>query len=385
MEETRPTTHENNGGEQQPVDVETQQFTTKGGTSKEEVSSAVPDNPLPTKAISLNVNGKLIKGEIAGIFGKKDELEEAWEQGQANRYNDEDNLNPKGLFTLRNFKENRKKKLPASRAKYSEGQMEIMRDPKCVEHIEDIIRGSCVCSRTKFQYLENILKDSFKNQFQFEEDYHTGGSPSKKARAEQSMKMFGTNIGDDPYEFQRHHDYGSTFEKYGSLLSDDKYARLVGEGTDGAEQYGRTMIEFKPSIKRRTTYCLGDSLGSDYVLPQLINGRFDCATKAIGASRNVSRTKALNAKNIDELRPALGLYDHYIELQMHGKVTADDIDNITARSESWRTPEGKRVAKLAKEKGIKIFSVDPWKETISEVGIDDNGNLTFFNVEHRGE
>ena len=381
--EPRPTTHKNNGDEDQPVDVKTQRFSKKPDTV-DSVREKIP--PTVPSLGNLRINDKAaFKPAFLNAFKMGKDKEAEYQAHKGERYADYDYLSDQGTVTLRNFKQNREEKIESGAFKpLTRSQREIMRSPECVEHIENIIRQSSLCCRCGFEYLENVLTDQLKNQFQFGDEWHTGGSSNKAARARQSSFSFGTEIGDDPAVFFEHHEYGETFEKYGSLLGNDKLKRFSGDQTDRAIQYGDSLIEMKPGMKRRTTYCLGDSLSSD-ALPQLINGRFDPYTRAWASNEWSDPYYVMNATNAKELSRCLGV-DTYIELQFHGKVTADDIDNITASASNWNTERGKKVAKLCKEKGIRMFSVKRNRlsgadATIMEVDVDDYGNVIFKEYE----
>lgn len=302
----------------------------------------------------------------------------------AGRYDDYDNLVGDFTFTLVNFKKNREKRAKDGRFgfgidPYSPVAKTINDNPEVRTHIEDILRdNSAYCTNCDHAYVLDIIENGLKNQFAFIDDDHTGGSTSKSGRARWSKKMFGTDIGDDPEEFYSHHDYGETYEKYGCLLQKDPLERL----DNSAHSYGDSIIEFKPEIRKRTTYTFGDSLGTTCA-PQLIGGKLDNGVFCDSYINHPSRDDIMKWKTPADITKGYDL--SYIEAQYHGKVDGSDIDNITMRMRHWSSDEGKLVLQACKKYGIKAYTsyIDPEtrKKRLGIADLDEKDNVVFHDSE----
>lgn len=371
----RPTEHDDQWGNKAPVDPVTQRYVKKGegtGGIDEARKEFEPEGLKKIETVKLNSGIVFKKQNFLNAFGKNDK-EALYQAHKDERYADYDYLNDQGIFTLRNFKNHREKGVKGLNLSYS--QKEIMDNPELVRHIEDIIRESSIVSRVPFDKIVNVLENGLLNQFATKS---TRGAFAPSWRARTSRALFGTEIG-TASEFDRHMEYGSTFEKYGSLQAPDLLDRVFGETRDGAGWYGRCFVELKNSVKRRTTYTIGDSLDSD-AFPQLINGRFDFGTDTTGYSRSsVDEYKIAKAKNITELMRAFG-EGSYIELQFHGEIKPSDFESLTIPSDLWSKPRGIEIAKLCVKHGIKMYSAKDYNDgtrrtSLAEVSLvkDENG------------
>lgn len=390
---SRPTEHNDQWGNKAPVDPVTQQYVKKGETSAEpsgninELRQEFEAKKKKVETIKLHSGIKLKKQNFLGAFGTNDK-EAEYQAHKAEPYADYDYLNDQGIFTLRNFKQHREEEIRKRKQWLTPDEEEIMYDPELLEKVEKTLRESSMCCRIDFNYIEDVLQTELKNQFYWYKA-HTGGCPSPTGRAEASHKMFGTEIGGSSgSRFDSNREWGRSFEKYGSLLSNDLIDRFGGDGTDAATGYGDSLIEFKPSIRRRTTYTLGDSLGSN-CLPQLLGGRFDFFTAA-HTWGDADADRLRNAQTTRQVSKALGA-DTYIELQYHGHVTAQDIGNITADWNRWGEPQGKRILEMCKALGIKCYSYKARYNadktglirSVAEITLNDDGTLSLSNMQER--
>lgn len=299
------------------------------------------------------------------------------------RYDDYDNLSGGFAFTLKNFKENRERRAKEKDfGEISPGSPKdkLIRDPEVRIHIEDIIRdNSAICINCNFKYLNDIIKDGYKNQFSFEGS-HTGGASDKASRARQSHKMFGTDIGDidKSDEFYEYNGWGEHYEKYGCLLNKNKLERISSR----ASCYGDSIIELKPSIKSRTTYCFGDSLYTDCA-PQLIGGKLDRGVFAQPGYKVPDKEMVEKWKTPKDIYQGFEIY--YIETQFHGSITSSDIDNIMAPLRHWKSSEGKKTLELCALNGISAYSSyndEKGEKRLCRLDIDkDSGDIVFHDDE----
>ena len=77
--------------------------------------------------------------------------------------------------------------------------------------------------------------------------------------------------------------------------------------------YGQIRVEFKDSVRDRTTVSFGDSLGEAYIPAPLNKVHVDAVVKS-------------SKQDID--RP--WRTSEYVEAQIHGGVTADDIERVSS-------------------------------------------------------
>lgn len=304
--------------------------------------------------------------------------------GEKGRYDEYDNLIGDFTFTLTNFKKNREERSKTGLrfgdiSSFHKDAILIDTNEEVRTHIEDILRdNSAYCTNCNSEYVLDVITNGLKNQFAFIDCEHTGGSSSKSTRARASNRMFGTPVGDDDgHDFSSHHDYGEKFEKYGCILEKNPLARIE----NSAHGYGDTIIEFKPDIRKRTTYTFGDSLGGNCA-PQLVGGKLDHGVFADYTPNIVTEEKVMSWKTPGDIRRGLGVC--YIEAQYHGNVGGSDISNITMMRRKWGTEEGKKIYEACKQYGITPYTSyldESGKKKLGRVDEDSSGKLIVLDNE----
>lgn len=208
-----------------------------------------------------------------------------------------------------------------------------------------------VRSRIDQGTMEHVIKDGkLKTQIEldFEARQGTGAPPARsggmldpRERADASEEMFGTNrrtISPRDYEF------------YGYIADEDLVTDFAGE--NALSSYGSSTLQFKPEIRKLTTFTTGDSLGSglvpsylDEITPSWDSGRWSRSELLTHAKK---RTPTI-AKLVGEAQC------NYLEAQLHGGVTIDDVESfIIGPKDFKRSGINKKVCEALDKKGIKI-------------------------------
>lgn len=157
------------------------------------------------------------------------------------------------------------------------------------------------------------------------------------------------------------------------------YGYLGGKNLDGAahadvaDAYGSISVKLKSEVKDRTSFTGSDSFKSGIAsklddpsaasLASVTRFGYDLNDKNVPAHlRSMSEQaqkgqlqKAANAKSIDDLNQLAPTGKKYIEAQVHGKVTPDDIAEIHFKPRSTNDRPTPEIAKLAKDKGIDLY------------------------------
>jgi hypothetical protein len=368
------------GGEKPGGGNKLQPYDSDGKWTKKADGGAAPDGA----ASSAGQGGSSAKPKLGKLNGWFSSRYKGFQRqntvaGEKSRYDEYDNLNGYFSITLMNFKKNRE-----ARAKHPNTFGDILSDDEDAVlvdtnervriHIEDILRdNSAYCTNCDFEFILDVITNGLKNQFAFpDEPYHTGGSADKAARAKASHRMFGTPIGDPSgRDYFDHPEWGERLEKYGCLLDKDPLARIE----NSAHGYGDVIIEFKPDIRKRTTYCFGDSLGGRCA-PQLVGGRLDHGVFADFAPREVTEEEAMGWKTPGNIRNGFDV--RYIEAQYHGDVTGSDIANIMMMRSQWSTNDGRKIFAACQQYGITPYTsyLDGFgKKKLGLVTTNGNGDL----------
>tara|TARA_Y100001963_G_scaffold65896_1_gene91740 strand:- start:4544 stop:6328 length:1785 start_codon:yes stop_codon:yes gene_type:complete len=187
--------------------------------------------------------------------------------------------------------------------------------------------------RVKKGTLTKILKDGrFKSQFETES---SGGTYSPRIRADYETKAFKYNENLNPKDRPI---YG-----YASPTKEGVYKnpRDPKSTFDPVSMYGRIRIRLKDRARNRATITFDDSLGSiDYLLPSPMN---NASQKSLFLTKDISgMMDSLETQDVDNSR--------YVEMQVHGGVTTDDISKVFFPADFDVTPELKE---QLKKKGIK--------------------------------
>jgi Protein of unknown function (DUF3626) len=225
--------------------------------------------------------------------------------------------------------------------------------------LNKIITNAEIFIRCKSNALEKILEDRFKTQF---ETKRSGGKLSKKART--SAEKNGMNYdADSPVEMRPIYGYWGDKGKH----NDDDAANY---------DYGPVVIRLKHKAKERATFTRQDSL-SALAAPPGVRGEYTPflgVTPALKQNAGVlgqgweglknplqpnTQVKILEkAETIADLREVFNYTNPiamqrkvYMEAQIHGQVTPDDIEEIIFTKGT--KPSQKAIA-IAKSKGIKI-------------------------------
>lgn len=198
---------------------------------------------------------------------------------------------------------------------------------KLLSMIESTVKSSRVAMRVPPSIVEKILDEGIKNQHQ------TGSSQglfNPKSRKEAEFNMFGL-LDDTPAE---------DYPVYGYLEQCDpelKNYSVVG--------YGDARITFKDSIKKRTTFTVGDSLfqaRDRSVMPAPIEEPHLLTID--GNAEILLHVVKGKTPRITNPSNAVG----YFEAQIHGKVTVDDIARIDFGTYAYVDDEVKQRLKAMK-------------------------------------
>lgn len=250
-------------------------------------------------------------------------------------------------ITLTNFEEHSKKwKEEVIDSILTEEEQVALR-----RKIRNIVDNSEFSMRYHNENLESLLNSNkFMNQF---ETGTSGGGLSEEYRMKASKNLFGHKL--KKKEF-------INSEKYGYLSSKDFMKDYMFNSRGyGTSQYGDVIIRFnKEKIKNNVTYTLDDSLGIG-VTKVSVAGDFD---SNLGLGIDKARLKTyykgiLELKDTDsaieltkKLRETNARF-RYFELQYHGNITLDDVDEICFTDD---LPSEEIIKKL-KNKKIKIFRI----------------------------
>lgn len=223
--------------------------------------------------------------------------------------------------------------------------------------IKELMDSNEFSIRVDSNILEKILDDGkFKNQF---ETNTSGGTLSLEYRKKATKQLFGT--GNKRFK-------ASEREKHGYLGCKDF---VEDRHSFNVDQYGNCIIHFdKNKLAGRVTYTIDDSLGF--------------AINKMTVAGNVDKPSACGIRNdrlkqiadiFKESKDNLNLSDfvedaniRYIELQYHGELNADAIQEICFISDEGATVNDEILQRL-KEKGINLFRMDGdwYEETIVKI------------------
>lgn len=208
---------------------------------------------------------------------------------------------------------------------------------------KDYLEKGAFAMKIKSEYMDNVIKDWFKNQF---ETHTSGGAFSPTSRAKASCSMF--SIGDMK---------GYEREKYGYLASPEV------SNSSGPSWYGSDCtIRFKKDrLKGRITYTLRDSLnaGAAYggIYPgDAFNPNID-PTSLSGFDQDMTKEEAkkfiqkAGTLHVPPDSPSEAS-NEYIELQYHGPLTIADVESVVL-SEVHKVSH-ENIEKM-KKLGIKVY------------------------------
>lgn len=259
------------------------------------------------------------------------------------------------------------------------GKQTVEAAEKNVQRIMDDPNTSVFVRVGSTDTLEKILGDRFKTSAELGVDTHQIpylNDGYQKARNRVEAKTLG-------------------YDEKGTAPADRPiYGYLGGNDLNGAshndvsQAYGSIAIKLKPEVKDRTTFTGSDSFKSG-IASEIKN---DGTPPPPNAASLTSSTRhgydredlpkhypsyykddsadggqlreAAKAKDIDELAPKLALTGNaYVEAQVHGKVTAQDIGEIHFTPRGVNDRPNKAIAQFAKDNGVDLYvngkKVDP--------------------------
>lgn len=257
--------------------------------------------------------------------------------------------------TLENFEQTRDANIKAKFNWLRPAQIEKVRT-----YTEKAIGQSVARSRIDADTMKMVMTDGkFKTQIelQYERDMGknvkvtSGGMNAPDSRRKASMELFGTkhNVIDR-----------RDFEYYGYMFDDDFAADFMD---NGPRSYGSSTVQYKASVRGRTTFTCGDSLGNSYV-PSYVED----ITPSWADYDTLNMEKPTHAHpKIKDLLKDSG--SSYIENQVHGGVTLDDIESFVYGPDDLKYKGiDKAMVKALNERGIKVGMVTelpspPWTKT----------------------
>jgi len=240
------------------------------------------------------------------------------------------------------------------------------RDAKPLEaarvYTEKAIDQSVCRSRINSETMKMVMTDGkFKTQIElkYEQDLGkkvsvtSGGMNDPDERREASSKLFGTK-----HTVIDRRD----FEYYGYQFDDDFAADFED---DGPRSYGHSTVQYKSSVRGRTTFTCGDSLGMGYA-PSYVDEVTPC-WGSYDTEQMADIAKVKPHPTIKDLLHDSG--SSYIENQVHGGVTLDDIESFVYGPDDLKYKGiDKELVKALNERGIKVGMVTeaskaPWGKT----------------------
>ena len=209
--------------------------------------------------------------------------------------------------------------------------------------------------RYKREDLESLTKtNKFMNLF---ETGTSSGVPNTNARMVASRNLFGHNLEKETFIFS---------EKYGYLSSKDFLEDIdFFSKRYGTSQYGDIIINFnKDKIKDRITYTLDDSLlagATKAVVPGDFNKNLSLGIDKYNLKKYYESLKSLSESDdaislTKEIKKENGFF-RYIELQYHGDITLDDVNEICFTNDLPKED----IIKILKDKNIKLFRLEDGK------------------------
>ena len=247
--------------------------------------------------------------------------------------------------------------------KYSKNWKNEVIDKILTEEEQNLIRkkmknveeNSAFLMRIPSTSIDNLVqKNKFMNLF---ESGNSGGVPNIEARMKVSKNLFGHNLDKESFV---------SSEKYGYLSSKD-FLRDIEffSKRHGTSQYGGIIIKFnKEKIKERATYTLDDSLLAG-AIKAVVAGDFN-TNLSLGIDKYNLKKYYGVLKNLSESDDAISLtkeikkengFFRYIELQYHGDITLDEVNEICFTKD---LPE-EDIIKILKDKNIKLFRLEGGK------------------------
>ena len=221
--------------------------------------------------------------------------------------------------------------------------------------IKNIEENSDFLMRIPSTSIDNLVqKNKFMNLF---ESGNSGGVPNIEARMKVSKNLFGHNLDKESFV---------SSEKYGYLSSKDFLKDIeFFSKRHGTSQYGDIIINFnKDKIKDRITYTLDDSLlagATKAVVPGDFKDNLSLGIDKYNLKKYYEVLKDLSENNdaislTKEIKKENGFF-RYIELQYHGDITLDDVNEICFTKD---LPE-EDIIKILKDKNIKLFRLEGGK------------------------
>lgn len=291
--------------------------------------------------------------------------------------------------TMSNFFLHRKEWIPTRAREWRITQTQYDNSKAMAPIMKQVIANSNITVRVPwyneeydtYPFLSILENGDFKNQF---ETHTTKGADARSIRFNGSRKMFGHTLTDM--------DLGKDLEKYGCLQS--KNVSSFFKDYNGASQYGEfSFIMKRKNLFDRTTYCIGDSGPGKSILPQKLGADFDifaCADgddycNSFNNKDSIQNHFERNLQTPSDL--AMGMaYSGYVECQLHGKVTLEDVKSIVVRStKSSFVSEHQShlldILKRCKEFGIKLMVRKDDRTGLEEINLDDSGNIYYTNYE----
>ena len=221
--------------------------------------------------------------------------------------------------------------------------------------IKNVEENSTFLMRYKSQYFEKLVEtDRFMNLF---ETGISGGVPNIEARMKVSKNLFGHNLDKESFV---------SSEKYGYLSSKDFLKDIeFFSKRHGTSQYGDIIISFnKGKIKDKITYTLDDSLLAG-ATKAVVAGDFN-KNLSLGIDKYNLKKYYESLKSLSESDDAISLvkeikkenrFFRYIELQYHGDITLDDVNEICFSKDLPKED----IIKILKGKNIKLFRLEDGK------------------------
>jgi len=226
---------------------------------------------------------------------------------------------------------------------------EFFRDyeDKVTEMQEEIIDTSKIFTNTDPESALQILKDGrIKNQFETGKSH---GALSNETRVEHEYYALGVPK-DTPPQYR---------PVYGWWALDREQAREVNKAV--ADGYGEITLQMKPTVKWRSTFTDGDSLGA-------VPGYHMVWGVGNMGKYNVPETTAhdlmayLEGTTLSFFPPSAKAFHSgsYTEAQIHGGVSLKEVERVYIPKATLPSKKSlyNKIEKLAKSKGIEVVKIE---------------------------
>lgn len=293
------------------------------------------------------------------------------------------------IISLRHFNETREKIFRANK----ETNLNEIQIKNLENKINPIIRNAMLGCNFSFSYiLDFIESNQILNQFSLggkSGGYSSDPDDPDHGRARMSHNTFGSEgvYFDRGLSHEEVMKNRKALEKYGCLMDNNPYGAATNRIAD---YYGDAFWIMNDSVKNRTTFTIGDSLGGGgsspsgprtrNSIPMPIKEGFNY--RQLGRYGNNFYNEVMNSSTKDVYSLTQALRCSYIEAQMHGDILINrDIFGCCAKPSNWDSPDGRKALKALNEMGVRTFTHRRGNNYLEEVILNPDGSFEYRKVE----